>query len=399
MKKKILFLAMLFFTAFSFNAKAQPGANDTTFNPTDQGFGYGDGIDDEVLATAIQNDGKIIIGGDFISYNGTARSHIARLNTDGSLDTTFIVGTGANSYVYTIAIQSDGKIIIVGYFISYNGTAINHIARLNTDGSLDATFIAGTGANNAVLATAIQSDGKIIIGGNFTSYNGIGRNRLARILNCINTNGLITATACESYTLNGTNYTATGVYMQTLVNTAGCDSIITLNLTINTVDTSVVSNGNTLTANATSANYQWIDCDNANTPIAGEVSQSFTATVNGNYAVIVTQNSCSDTSSCYNINIIGIGENPLTIRVNIYPNPSDGHFIIDVQSSKFKVQSLDVYNVFGEKVYATSNFKQQTPNGTGQASDEIDLSKSPSGIYFAKIYDGEKIYSRKIVVQ
>ena len=159
------------------------GTLDATFNP-------GTGAPSWVQTTAIQSDGKIIIGGAFSSYNGTTRNCIARLNADGTLDATFNPGTGANNRIQTTAIQSDGKIIIGGYFTSYNGTTINRIARLNDDGTLDATFNPGTGANGSVETTAIQSDGKIIIGGDFTSYNGITINRIARI----NADGTLDAT-------------------------------------------------------------------------------------------------------------------------------------------------------------------------------------------------------------
>jgi uncharacterized delta-60 repeat protein len=151
------------------------GTLDNTFNTGTGAYGW-------VKTTAIQSDGKIIIGGYFTSYNGTARNHIARLNADGTLDTTFNPGTGANNYIFTTSIQSDGKIIIGGDFTSYNGTTTNRIARLNTDGTLDATFNPGTGVDDRVITTAIQSDGKILIGGKFTSYDGINRNRIARIL-------------------------------------------------------------------------------------------------------------------------------------------------------------------------------------------------------------------------
>jgi uncharacterized delta-60 repeat protein len=164
--------------------------NDPTFNPTDRGFGFGDGANSEIMTTAIQSDGKIIIGGAFTSYNGTARNKIARLNTDGSLEAGFNQSTGANGIIYTTAIQSDGKIIIGGFGVAtYNGTANNSIARLNTDGSLDARFNPGTGPNREIRTSAIQSDGKIIIGGYFTSYNGTARNYIARL----NTDGSLDA--------------------------------------------------------------------------------------------------------------------------------------------------------------------------------------------------------------
>jgi uncharacterized delta-60 repeat protein len=163
----------------SLNSSAQDGANDPTFNPSDLGYGYGDGADYYINTTTLQSDGKIIIGGSFKIYNGTNRNYIARLNTDGSLDNTFNLGTGFNNSVNTTSIQSDGKIIVGGAFTSYNGTARNRIARLNSDGSTDSTFNPGTGFDNTVYTTAIQSDGKIVIGGGFTGYNG--RNYITRL--------------------------------------------------------------------------------------------------------------------------------------------------------------------------------------------------------------------------
>ncbi|MDP4277411.1 MAG: delta-60 repeat domain-containing protein, partial [Bacteroidota bacterium] len=174
-----LFIFLFLFTTFSFSAKAQTGANDFTFNPSIPGFG--NGANNDIRSTAIQSDGRIIIGGNFTSYNETAINRIGRINADGSLDLTFNTGVGANSFVTKTIIQNDGKIIISGLFTSYNGIPRNRIARLNTDGSLDGTFNSGTGANNDILTTAIQSDGKIIIGGYFTSYNGTPRNHIARL--------------------------------------------------------------------------------------------------------------------------------------------------------------------------------------------------------------------------
>jgi uncharacterized delta-60 repeat protein len=160
---------------------AQYGTIDPTFNPSDIGYGTGDGASNWVRTTALQPDGKIIIAGDFSTYNGTARSHIARLNADGSLDASFNPGTGASELIHTTTLQPDWKVIIGGGFTSFNGTGRNRIARLNADGSLDVSFNPGTGGNAEVFTTALQPDGKILIGGNFTSYNGTGRNYIARL--------------------------------------------------------------------------------------------------------------------------------------------------------------------------------------------------------------------------
>ncbi len=150
------------------------GSLDLTFDP-------GTGVNSGILFLLSQSDGKIVIAGAFTEYNGIARNRIARLNTDGSLDLTFDPGTGVDGLLYYIAIQPDNKIIIAGSFSQYNGTARNRIARLNTDGSLDLTFDPGTGVNSGILFLLSQSDGKIVIAGAFTEYNGIARNRIARL--------------------------------------------------------------------------------------------------------------------------------------------------------------------------------------------------------------------------
>lgn len=165
----------------------------------DLSFLVGVGADNIVYSTSLQSDGKIIIGGSFTSYQGTARNGIARINTDGSLDTTFAPGVGLSGTAYSTAIQSDGKLVVGGSFTSFNGTPANGIVRLNTDGSLDTSFNPGTGLTGPVYATTIQSDGKIIIGGNFTSYNGTPRRSIVRI----NTSGAVDTSFDPGTGVNG----------------------------------------------------------------------------------------------------------------------------------------------------------------------------------------------------
>src|SRR5207253_7691616 len=99
------------------------------------------------------------------------RDHIARLNANGSLDTTFDPGLGADASVFAVGVQSDGKVVIGGTFLSVNSFSRNRIARLNADGSLDLTFDPAEGADSDVYAIAIQSDNKTIMGGAFGSLN------------------------------------------------------------------------------------------------------------------------------------------------------------------------------------------------------------------------------------
>ncbi|MBI3876051.1 MAG: hypothetical protein HY300_08880, partial [Verrucomicrobia bacterium] len=149
----------------------------------DTNFNRGVGPDNVVRAVVLQPDGKLLIGGDFTSVNGIVniRNRIARLNSDGSVDTTFVPNTGANSSVFAVALQTNGQVLIAGSFTNVSGTARSRVARLNSSGSLDSTFTLGTGPNNTVSAMALQPDGRILIGGSFTNYNGTGINRLVRL--------------------------------------------------------------------------------------------------------------------------------------------------------------------------------------------------------------------------
>jgi uncharacterized delta-60 repeat protein len=138
---------------------------------TDNSFNVGTGLNDEARGVVVQSDGKIIVVGRFTSYNGTARNRIVRINSDGTDDNTFNIGTGFDDVATKAAIQSDGKIVVIGGFTSFNGTTRNRVARLNSDGTLDTTFDVGAGPSNSPEAVAIQSDGKILLGGTFTSFN------------------------------------------------------------------------------------------------------------------------------------------------------------------------------------------------------------------------------------
>jgi uncharacterized delta-60 repeat protein len=150
------------------------GSLDTSFDP-------GNGTNGSVAMIKVQDDGKILIGGWFTEFDGVSRNYIARLNSDGTLDSTFNPGTGPNDIVETVEILDDGKILIGGEFTSYNGTAVNRIARLHSDGSLDTNFNTGVGANGSIETISVQTDGRIIIAGGFTEYNSVVRNHIARL--------------------------------------------------------------------------------------------------------------------------------------------------------------------------------------------------------------------------
>lgn len=189
--------------------------------------------------------------------------------------------------------------------------------------------------------------------------------------------GSISPTACNSYVSPSGNYiwTTSATYMDTIQNASGCDSVITVNLTINTIDLTVDNTlAPTLSANQAGATYQWLDCDNGNAVIPLETAQTFTATTNGNYAVEVTFNGCVDTSACENITGVGLNE-LINNVISIYPNPTNG--VVNIKlSDNTTVANYSITTIEGKVVEIGK---------TSTNSISIDLSKEVNGIYFIKI--------------
>jgi len=151
---------------------AQPGTLDLGFNP-------GTGVDLSVYSIALQSDGKMVIGGDFSTFSGSVRTNIARLNIGGGLDTNFVPSSafGTNSpSVNAVVLQADGKVLLGGSFTGAVGT---NLFRLNTNGCVDMSF--ATATDYAVNSVLVQTNGSVVIGGFFTTVGGAPRSGLARL--------------------------------------------------------------------------------------------------------------------------------------------------------------------------------------------------------------------------
>lgn len=304
----------------------------------DNYFYSGDGFDERVVSVAVQGDGKILAGGFFTTYAGTTQNGIIRLNPDGTIDNSFNTGIGISGNVHSIILQDNNKIILGGNIFSYNGYPGRGITRLNTDGTLDNSFDVDPAFDAGVDALAVQSDNKIIAGGRFTSYNDNGRNRIIRLTN-------------------------------------GC------------VDISLNNQWSTITANNDDATYQWIDCSD-NSIIPGETNQSFTATQDGEYAVVVssTLNSCVDTSACINLVDASLEDSNLDDYLKLYPNPNNGNFTI--KSSK--PLTIEIYNSLGSEI-----FSERIIPGTNQ----LKVNNIESGIYILHSIDQEGLrVTRRVLI-
>lgn len=162
------------------------GAVDNAFTPA---------TNDVVQACVLQDDGKIILTGQFTTVGGSFRTHIVRLLPDGGVDPSF--STYAEPEVRVAVPLADGKIIFGGFFTSINGMSQRYLARTNSDGSLDATFAPVLNARLRMVLR--QPDGKLLIGGDFSRVNSVARNRLARL----NANGSLDTTFNASITGSG----------------------------------------------------------------------------------------------------------------------------------------------------------------------------------------------------
>ena len=204
------------------------------------------------------------------------------------------------------------------------------------------------------------------------------------------TTGDTTATACTSFKWYGTTYTSTGTHTHILTNKKGCDSTVTLHLTVNPEPVETTSlNGYTIMSNQAGAAYQWIICP-AMTYISGATNQSYTATADGDYAVIVTLGECSDTSACVSIVITGIGKVAADNQFTIYPNPAKDE--IQVIGEQSTVIGIDVYNMLGERVYQSlvtghslSGVSPMTNAPITNTTITINVADFPRGVYMVEV--------------
>ncbi len=202
-------------------------------------------------------------------------------------------------------------------------------------------------------------------------------------------------TVCDggSIMVNGTTYDAsnlTGTEVFTNVGPNMCDSIVTVTLTIEaaidvTIDNTLMP---TLTANQTGATYQWVDCDNGNAPIAGAINQSYTATINGNYAVDVTVGSCTETSACEAITGVGIRETAKDV-VSIYPNPTSGMLTIELGN----ITEAVTYTI------TTIEGRVVTADKTANNKVVVDLTNESRGVYFLTVNGNNTTSTYKVVKQ
>ena len=393
------------------------GAIDTGYNVGGAGTASNVGYTNNTpYALAMQTNGQILLGGDFYYYNGVQRLGIVRINTNGSIDSSFsptVLNTYYRSVVTGITIQSDGKIILLGFFSPPTaGATQQNIIRLNSNGTIDTTFSAGSTAGSLVFnvdlsvslyspiaKAVVQPDGKIIIAGAFNKYNTTNVKSLVRLTSTGAIDGSFnTATGVER-AINElileptTNKPIIGGEF-TLFGTTAVKKLIRLTTT-GTLDTTFsIGTGTTDSANYPSCPY----CSNYVKALKQQpdgkiiVGGKFT-TFNGLSATNITRIFGSagvqaKSSAIEYQSEPEIDTNPSYNAIIIYPNPSKGIYTIDLTQIN-EPSTITIYNVLGELVYDQSL--------TPQTQNQIDLTHLSNGYYIARINNESRSTQQKLI--
>ncbi|MCB0477046.1 MAG: T9SS type A sorting domain-containing protein [Crocinitomicaceae bacterium] len=244
--------------------------------------------------------------------------------------------------------------------------------------------------------------GSVTVGNNTYSTTGVYTDVLTSIAtgcdSTVTTDLTILAPITSSQTLNECNgftitvgsntYSATGTYTDVLTSIAtGCDSTVTTDLTINAPDATTSLAGTTISANTAGATYTWIDCDNNNAAINGETAQDFTPTQNGNYAVVVNDGNCSDTSACVNIATVGLDDYDSN-EIALYPNPFTN--LLNIQVNDSQSFDLKITNLIGQIVFTSDKLV---------GNQVIHFDHFNSGNYIVEIKFANSIIRKQVIKQ
>ena len=333
------------------------------------------------------------------------------LTTSGSFEFTYVNAAGCDSILtINLTVLNSYSYLDTSVCHSYTTPSGNNI--INADGIYTDTLINFVGCDSIIIInlnilSSFSSQAAVACSsyespsGNFVwSTSGVFTDTLINQFNCdsiitidlvVNSNSTntINPVACDSFlSPAGNTYTTSGTYNEIIPTVHGCDSVLTINLTVNSVDVSTTLNSVSITANNSAAvNYQWLNCDNGFSEIPGETNQTFTAISNGNYAVIVTENGCSDTSACVNINGLALNQNPIEL-FELYPNPVSDELTI-LFSENFRAEEIMILNCEGKLV--------REQKISDQSVIVFNVSDLAPGIYTVNLISNDNINYQKLI--
>ena len=350
------------------------------------------------------SDDKILAVGTFTSYDGQSASRIVRMESNGTFDPSFNIGVGFENAAQFIEELEDGSYFTGGFFTSYNDTTTSNCIRLNPDGTIMYSFnnaqLNGGSSSYNVTDFTRDPDGNFYCVGSFLNYQfpyGGSSINLVRfdetgVLDTMYTNyALLNAlTNCIEYTDD--NQLLLGGIINEYNSNSNLDKLIRINLDCaqnasisESPQFTLYSLGYQVHANI-QPSYQWLDCTTGDT-ISGANQNTFTATANNQYSMIIADTYCVDTLDCYQIQGVGLPEMNTYFQIKVYPNPNSGTFVVSLESSGLG-QLVDQSGRLVER------FEVDSPSGMDKTFTNVS-----SGFYVLNFTTGKHTSSTKIIVQ
>ncbi len=362
--------------------------------------------DDAIGFVTVDPSGNLIATGNYASpaltfdsititnggFSGSYDTFITKYDSSGTVLWTKSAGGSYDDYALSVRPDANGNLIQIGSYGSAsvafgNITLINagsddiYIVKYDPAGNVVWARTVGSSNQESVLGLAVDAWGNMVITGwftgpdlNFDNYICSGAyDMFIAKLSSSNTS-VINPVVCNSYTSPSGNYVwaSSGTNFDTIPGSLGLDSIIIINLTVNNINVTITQNGNILSADASGALYQWLDCNNGYAAVPGETNQSYTPALSGDYAVVITLAGCTDTSACFNMFTVGLQQDNNGL-IHIYPNPANEKLTVANAPTNSK---LTLYDAQGKPVLS------QTLN-----TNIVSVERLISGLYFYTISD------------
>ena len=344
------------------------------------------------VATVAISEPNILLGNSHVDSNATCdglpNGGASALPTGGtapysylwstSATTSVITGLSAGSYAVTVT-DANGCTSVESVIISSNNSTYSFISENACN-----SYTSPSGLYTWTASGSYQD----------TIPNMAGCDSIITIMLTINENGSqqnITICKGESITVGSNTYTTTGSFTNVFTNGTGCDSTVITNLTVQQVDVTTTQTGFKLEANNTVASYQWINCDSNNAIIPGATNRVYLVTVSGNYAVIVTDGGCVDTSNCVLVDGLGINDFAENRDINVYPNPIGlNTSVVTIDVSNTSNYDIIIRDLTGKTIYLEEGLNNET--------NQIDVSRFAAGTFFIEIKTDQFSEFKRLIV-